>query len=99
MLSAAFRARDEATALVREQVAYVFGMYAYVYGFPMVMMDVTRRVMTAAPNWLPCPPGGRFNVTVRVYQPKPEMLDGRTLNHLVVRPGTYQIPPIQKVSP
>ena len=46
-------------------------------------------------NWLPCPPGGPFNVTVRVYQPKQEMLDGPAENHLVVRAGTYQIPPIQ----
>jgi hypothetical protein len=27
---------------------HVFGMYAYAYGFPLVMMDVTRRVLTAA---------------------------------------------------
>jgi len=50
------------------------------------------------PNWLPCPPSGPFNLTVRVYQPRQEMLDGQTENHLVVRAGTYQIPPIQKVS-
>ena len=28
---------------VREEVAYIFGMEAYVYGYPLVMMDVTRR--------------------------------------------------------
>jgi hypothetical protein len=49
-------------------------------------------------NWLPCPPSGPFNVTVRVYQPRQDMLDGRAENHLVVQAGTYQIPPIQKVS-
>jgi len=35
---------------VREQTAYLFGMYAYAYGFPLVMTDVTRRVMTATPS-------------------------------------------------
>jgi len=35
---------------VREQIAYLLGMYAYVYGFPLVMMDVTRQVLTAAPR-------------------------------------------------
>ena len=34
---------------VREEVAYIFGMEAYVYGYPLVMMDVTREVLTAAP--------------------------------------------------
>jgi hypothetical protein len=36
------------TADVREEVAYVYGMEAYVYGFPLVIMDVTRAVTTAA---------------------------------------------------
>jgi hypothetical protein len=34
---------------VREEVAYFYGMEAYVYGYPLVMMDVTREVITAAP--------------------------------------------------
>ena len=51
------------------------------------------------PNWLPCPPSGPFNLTVRVYQPKREMLDGQTENHLVVQADSYQIPPVQRVSP
>ncbi len=37
------RVRDK----VQETVAYVYGMQEYVYGFPLVMMDVTREVMTA----------------------------------------------------
>jgi len=37
-------------------------------------------------NWLPCPPSGSFNLTVRVYQPKPPLLD-----------GTYKLPPVTKV--
>jgi hypothetical protein len=37
-------------------------------------------------NWLPCPPSGPFNVTIRVYQPKETMLN-----------GAYKIPPIKKV--
>ena len=44
------RAREQAAGWVREQIAYVFGMYAYAYGFPLVMMDVTRQVLTAAPS-------------------------------------------------
>ena len=34
---------------VREEVAYIYGMESYVYGYPLVMMDVTRDVLTAAP--------------------------------------------------
>jgi hypothetical protein len=37
-------------------------------------------------NWLPCPPSGPFNLTIRVYQPKKEILD-----------GTYKLPPVKKV--
>lgn len=33
----------------REAVAYFLGMESYVYGYPLVMMDVTRDVLTAAP--------------------------------------------------
>jgi hypothetical protein len=43
-------------------------------------------------------PSGLFNLTARVYQPEQAMLDGHTENNLVVQAGTYQIPPIQKVS-
>ena len=34
---------------VREVAAYFFGMESYVFGYPLVMMDVTRDVLTAAP--------------------------------------------------
>jgi hypothetical protein len=37
-------------------------------------------------NWLPIPPSGSYNVTVRVYQPEQSLID-----------GTYKLPPIQKV--
>jgi hypothetical protein len=37
-------------------------------------------------NWLPCPPSDPFNLTIRVYQPKQEILD-----------GTYKFPPVKKV--
>lgn len=33
----------------REEVAYFLGMLSYVYGYPIVVMDVTREVLTAAP--------------------------------------------------
>lgn len=32
---------------VKEEVAYLLGMECYVYGFPLVMMDVTNAVLTA----------------------------------------------------
>ncbi len=38
-------------------------------------------------NWLPCPPSGSFNLTVRSYQPKESLLD-----------GSYVLPPVRKVS-
>ena len=44
------RVREQTAAWVKEQIAYIYGMYGYAYGFPLVMMDVTRRVMTAAPR-------------------------------------------------
>jgi hypothetical protein len=48
--AAAGRVRGQTAGWAREQIAYLFGMYAYAYGFPLVMMDVTRQVMTAAPS-------------------------------------------------
>ncbi len=35
--------------VVKEGEAYIYGMESYVYGYPLVMMDVTREVLTAAP--------------------------------------------------
>ena len=37
-------------------------------------------------NWLPIPPSGSYNLSVRVYQPKPSIID-----------GTYKLPPVRKV--
>lgn len=34
----------------RAEVAYLLGLYSYVYGYPIVVMDVTREVLTAAPS-------------------------------------------------
>lgn len=48
-------------------------------------------------NWLPCPPSAPFNLTIRVYQPGQEILDGCTENNLVVEAGTYKIPPLRRV--
>ena len=32
---------------VKEEIAYLLGMECYVYGFPLVLMDVTNAVLTA----------------------------------------------------
>ena len=39
--------------VVKEGEAYLYGMESYVFGYPLVMMDVTREVLTAAaaPNF------------------------------------------------
>ena len=42
------RVKEQTAGWVREQIAYVRGMQGYAYGFPLVMMDLTRKVMTAA---------------------------------------------------
>jgi hypothetical protein len=33
----------------REEVANILGLLGYVYGYPLVIMDITRQVLTAAP--------------------------------------------------
>jgi hypothetical protein len=38
-------------------------------------------------NWLPCPPSGSFNLTIRAYQPMESLLN-----------GTYVLPPVRRVS-
>ena len=43
-LGTSCRARDR----IQQEVAYLVGMEEYVFGFPLVMMDVTREVMTAS---------------------------------------------------
>lgn len=35
---------------VKEEAAYVVGLEEYVYGFPLVIMDATRQVITAVPK-------------------------------------------------
>ena len=49
------------------------------------------------PNWLPCPPSGPFNLTIRVYQPKQEMIDARTEGNIIVEAGRHAIPPVVAV--
>ena len=49
-------------------------------------------------NWLPCPPSGPFNVTVRVYQPERSIVNGRAENNVVVEAGSYTVPPIKRVA-
>jgi hypothetical protein len=48
-------------------------------------------------NWLPTPPSGPFNLTIRVYQPKAEMMNGQVKDNLMVGPATYKIPPVTRV--
>jgi len=48
-------------------------------------------------NWLPSPPSLPFNLTMRVYQPKKELMNGKTKDNLIVEPSTYVIPPVTKV--
>src|SRR5262249_53556954 len=69
---------------LREEVAYRLGMGSREYGYPLVLMDVTRQVLTAAPA--PNSEGTEFNITIRNYWPKKEALD-----------GTYKNPPIMRV--
>src|SRR6516225_5701166 len=59
---------------LREEVAYLLGMESWIYGYPLVLMDVTRQVLTAAPA--PNSEGTEFNITIRNYWPKKEALDG-----------------------
>ena len=37
-------------------------------------------------NWLPVPPSGMFNLTIWVYNPKPETFD-----------SSYKFPPVQRI--
>ena len=46
----------------------------------------TCRGRSVKSNWLPIPPSGRFNLTIRIYQPTKAALD-----------GTYKLPPMAEV--
>jgi hypothetical protein len=80
--------------------------YAIAAGMPLRYntdgsLDVYLQAKSPGPgkeaNWLPIPPSGPFNLTIRVYQPEQAMLDGRVKNNAVVKAGTYQLPPVQRV--
>jgi hypothetical protein len=47
---------------VVEGESFVLGMETYVYGFPLVIMDLTRQVMTAAP------PAGDLSAPINQFQ-------------------------------
>ena len=55
-------------------------------------LDVYLQATSPGPdkesNWLPIPPSGTFNLTIRIYDPKKEALD-----------PAYKIPPVRKVQP
>jgi hypothetical protein len=40
----------KAEETVKQEAAYIIGMDEYVYGFPLVIMDATRQVVTAVPK-------------------------------------------------
>lgn len=40
----------KAEETVKQEAAYLVGMEEYVYGFPLVIMDATRQVVTAVPK-------------------------------------------------
>ena len=80
--------------------------YAVSSGMPLKFnadssLDVYIQATTPGPdkeaNWLPIPPSGPFNLTIRVYQPKKEIMDGPKENNVIVASSTYKIPPVQKV--
>jgi hypothetical protein len=93
MFIASCQEAEQAEQGISEEVAYIRGLESWVYGYPIVVMDVTRQVMTAADspgkdkesNWLPTPPGA-FNISLRNYWPKEDAIN-----------GTYKNPPIKKV--
>ena len=45
-----FAGCQKAEQKLQGEEAYILGQESYVYGFPLVMMDVTRQVQTAADN-------------------------------------------------
>jgi hypothetical protein len=51
-----------ASPKVKEGIAYVRAMETYVYGFPLVTMDLTRQVMTAAPS------PGEYSAPINQFQ-------------------------------
>ena len=50
-----------------------------------IYLQATSPGADKEPNWLPCPLSDPFNLTVRVYQPKPALLD-----------GSYKLPPVKR---
>jgi hypothetical protein len=49
-------------AKVVEGESFILGMETYVYGYPLVMMDLTRQVMTATPT------AGEFSAPINQFQ-------------------------------
>src|SRR5271157_4436184 len=41
---------EKAEQGISEEVAYVRGLESWVYGYPIVLMDITRQILTAAPS-------------------------------------------------
>jgi hypothetical protein len=50
VVGAALLASAGGCGLVKEGQAWLYGLEAYIYGFPLIMMDVTKDVSTAVPT-------------------------------------------------
>jgi hypothetical protein len=75
----------QAPAKLSAEEAHKIGVEGVAYGLPLVIMELTKRVSTNVPR-LPAA-AGEFSVTMRVYWPKPAMID-----------GTWAPPPVKRAN-
>jgi len=68
---------------VVEERGYILGMLDYVCGFPLVVMDVTKDVITATPI------SGEYKAPMNQF--------GRIRTRKEILDGTYKLPPVRRV--